>query len=71
MTNERVEQLDGKSSLRYFIVVNNQSPRSDVMKHMQWEPASHGTNLIHLQGLAMLDADQEGWAEVLHHGLLS
>jgi len=64
MTNELVEQLDDKNIMRYFVVVNNQGPNSDVMKQMQhWASQPWETNLIHVQGLTMLDADQELWAE--------
>ena len=35
MTNEMVEQPDDKGILRYFVVVNNQGPNSDVMRHMK------------------------------------
>merc|ERR1719162_1332378 len=63
-TNEMVEQLDDKNIMRYFIVVNNQGPNSDVMKQMQrWASQPWETNLIHVQGLTMLDADTELWAE--------
>jgi len=64
MTNELVEQLDDKGIMRYFVVVNNQGPNSDAMKQMQrWASQPWETNLIHLQGLTMLDADQDLWAE--------
>jgi len=64
MTNEMVEQLDDKSIMRYFVVVNNQGPNSDAMKQMQrWASQPWETNLIHVQGLAMLDADMDLWGE--------
>jgi len=62
-TNEMVEQLDDKNIMRYFIVVNNQGANSDVMKQMkQWASQPWETNLIHVQGTVMLDADQDLWA---------
>ncbi len=49
MTNEMVEQLDDKGIMRYFIVVNNQGPNSDVMKQMKvWASQPWETNLIHI-----------------------
>jgi hypothetical protein len=64
MTNEMVEQLDDKNIMRYFVVVNNQGPNSDAMKQMQrWASQPWETNLVHVQGLTMLDADQDLWAE--------
>jgi len=64
MTNEMVEQLDDKGIMRYFIVVNNQGPNSDVMKQMRmWASQPWETNLIHVQGLLLLEADKELWAE--------
>jgi uncharacterized protein YegL len=64
MTNEMVEQLDDKNIMRYFIVVNGDGPNSDAMKQMKaWASQPWETNLIHVQGLQMLDADQELWAE--------
>jgi len=64
MTNEMVEQLDDKGIMRYFVIVNNQGPNSDAMKQMQlWASQPWETNLIHIQGLMMLEADMELWAE--------
>ena len=64
MTNEMVEQLDDKGIMRYFVVVNNQGPNSDAMKQMQrWASQPWETNLIHVEGLVMLDADLDLWAE--------
>jgi len=64
MTNEMVEQLDDKGIMRYFVVVNNQGPNSDAMKQMQkWASQPWETNLVHVQGLVMLDADMDMWAE--------
>ncbi len=67
MTNEMVELLDDKRIMRYFIVVNNQGPNSDVMKQMKvWASQPWETNLIHIQGWAMLAStdDHNFWAEV-------
>ena len=64
MTNEMVEQLDDKGIMRYFIVVNNQGPNSDVMKQMKvWASQPWETNLIHIQGWAMLEADFDLWVQ--------
>merc|ERR1719215_518673 len=64
MTNEMVEQLDDKSIMRYFVVVNNQGPTSDVMKQMQqWASQPWETNLIHIPGILVLAADYELWAQ--------
>merc|ERR1719291_1473465 len=64
MTNEMVEQLDDKGIMRYFVVVNNQGPTSDVMKQMHdWASQPWETNLIHVQGIMVLAADYELWAQ--------
>merc|ERR1719487_2342505 len=63
-TNEMVEQLDDKGIMRYFIIVNEDGPQSDAMKQMRrWASQPWETNLIHVQGLTMLEADNELWAE--------
>jgi len=64
MTNEMVEQLDDKGIMRYFIVVNDAGPTSDVMKQMKlWASQPWETNLIHVQGTLMLEADTDLWVE--------
>jgi uncharacterized protein YegL len=64
MTNEMVEQLDDKGIMRYFVCVNNQGPNSDAMMQMKsWASQPWETNLIHVQGLMMLEADADLWAE--------
>lgn len=69
MTNEMVEQLDDKNIMRYFVVVNDEGPASDVMLQIRkWAqfPLGKGpweNNLIHVQGLAMLDADVNLWTQ--------
>jgi len=64
MTNEMVEQLDDKNILRYFLVVSNSGANSAVMKQMRsWASQPWETNLIHVPGLALLEADEELWAE--------
>jgi hypothetical protein len=64
MTNEMVEQLDDKGIMRYFFVVNEQGENSDAMKQMKrWASQPWETNLIHVPGLLMLEADTELWAE--------
>jgi len=63
MTNEMVEQLDDKNIQRYFMIVNNQGPNSDAMKQMKrWASQPWETNLIHVPGLVMLDADLDMWS---------
>jgi len=64
MTNEMVEQLDDKSIMRYFVIVNDDGPQSDSMQVMRkWASQPWETNLIHVQGLDLLDADIELWGE--------
>jgi len=64
MTNEMVEQLDDKGIMRYFVVVNDAGPTSDVMKQMKlWASQPWETNLIHIQGTLMLEADTNLWVE--------
>jgi len=64
MTNEMVEQLDDKGIMRYFVCVNNQGPQSDAMKQMKmWASQPWETNMIHVQGLTLLEADNDLWAE--------
>jgi len=64
MTNEMVEQLDDKGIMRYFVVVNDAGPTSDVMMQMKtWASQPWQTNLIHVEGLVMLEADADLWAE--------
>jgi hypothetical protein len=64
MTNEMVEQLDDKGIMRYFLIVNEAGPQSDVMQQMKsWASQPWQTNLLHVQGLAMLEADEGLWVE--------
>merc|ERR1719498_2250716 len=64
MTNEMVEQLDDKNIMRYFVVVNNQGPTSDVMQQMKdWASQPWETNLIHIPGILVLAADYDLWAQ--------
>jgi len=64
MTNEMVEQLDDKGIMRYFLVINDAGPQSDVMQQMKrWASQPWETNLLHVQGLAMLEADEGLWVE--------
>jgi len=64
MTNEMVEQLDDKGIMRYFVCVNEQGPNSDAMKQMKmWASQPWETNMIHVQGLTLLEADNDLWAQ--------
>lgn len=64
MTNEMVEKLDDKSIMRYFVVINEDGPQSDAMKQMRkWASQPWETNLVHVMGLEILDADTGVWVE--------
>jgi len=64
MTNEMAEQLDDKSIMRYFIVVSDTPLSDDSMKNMKrWASQPWETNLIHVAGLVMLEADVSLFAE--------
>jgi len=64
MTNEMVEQLDDKGIMRFFLVVNGQGPNSDTMKQMRaWASQPWQTNMVHVQGLALLESDTDLWVE--------
>jgi len=65
LANEKVEQLDDKSIMRYFVVVSETPLNDDSMNNMKkWASHPWETNLIHVQGgLVMLEADEELWAE--------
>jgi len=61
-TNELVRQLDDKGVQRFFIVVMEEEGES--MKLMQkWASQPWETNLIHVPGLAVLQADADVWVE--------
>jgi uncharacterized protein YegL len=60
MTNEMVEQLDDKGIMRYFVVISEGSPDSDLMNQMKgWASQPWETNLVHIQGLELLESDYE------------
>jgi len=60
-TNELVEQLDDKGVQRFFLVVNENEKEIDLMK--EWASIPWETNLLHVPGLAPLDADRGVWAQ--------
>jgi uncharacterized protein YegL len=64
MTNEMVEQLDDKSINRYFFVVSGDGPDSDTMTLIKsWASQPWDTNVVHVQGMEMLEADPTLWVE--------
>jgi len=64
MTDEMVHQLDDKGILRYFVAVNNQGAKSDTMMQLrEWASSPWETNMIHIPGLAMMEADTDLWVE--------
>jgi hypothetical protein len=61
-TNEMVEQLDDKNVQRFFVVVTEGA--SDALEKMKsWASSPWETNLIHVPGLTVLDADVDVWTE--------
>jgi hypothetical protein len=60
-TNELVEQLDDKGVQRFFVVVTEDKKAVDVMK--KWASAPWETNLLHVPGLAPLEADNSVWSQ--------
>jgi len=60
-TNELVEQLDDKGVQRFFVVVSDNQKSVDLMK--KWASAPWETNMLHVPGLAPLDADQSVWSQ--------
>jgi len=64
MTNEMVEQLDDKSIMRYFFVIAEDGPESDTMNLIKsWASQPWETNVVHVQGMEMLEADPTLWVE--------
>lgn len=64
MTSEMVQQLDDKSIMRYFVIVSETALTDNSMKNMKaWASQPWETNLVHVAGLLMLEADAELWAE--------
>merc|ERR1719160_2307202 len=60
-TNELVEQLDDKGVQRFFVVVSDNEKSVDMMKN--WASSPWETNLLHVPGLAPLDADRGVWSQ--------
>merc|ERR1739848_54708 len=60
-TNELVEQLDDKGVQRFFFVVNENEKEIDLMK--TWASIPWETNLLHVPGLASLEADESVWTQ--------
>merc|ERR1719230_10605 len=60
-TNELVEQLDDKGVQRFFVVVSDDEKNLDLMKH--WASVPWETNLLHVPGLSLLEADNGLWAQ--------
>jgi len=60
-TNELVQQLDDKGVQRFFVVVSDNEKTLDLMK--QWASVPWETNLLHVPGLAPLDADRGVWSQ--------
>jgi uncharacterized protein YegL len=60
-TNEFVRQLDDKGVQRFFVVVKEGEDELDQMKN--WASVPWDTNLIHVPGLALLEADQNIFAQ--------
>jgi len=60
-TNELVEQLDDKGVQRYFVVVSENEKSVDMMK--KWASVPWETNLLHIPGEAVLQADQSVWSQ--------
>jgi len=64
MTTEMVEQLDDKSIMRYFFVISDDGPESDTMSLIKsWASQPWETNVVHVQGMEMLEADPTLWVE--------
>lgn len=60
-TNELVEQLDDKGVQRFFVVVTDNQKSVDLMKN--WASAPWETNLLHVPGESVLEADQSIWSQ--------
>jgi hypothetical protein len=60
-TNELVQQLDDKGVQRFFVVVTDDVKSVDLMK--TWASQPWETNLLHVQGIAPLQADNALWAQ--------
>jgi len=60
-TEELVEQLDDKGVSRFFVVIGESEKDLDLMK--KWASAPWETNLLHVPGLAVVEADEGLWAQ--------
>merc|ERR1719223_1329650 len=60
-TEELVEQLDDKGVSRFFVVIGESEKDLDLMK--RWASAPWETNLLHVPGLAVVEADESIWAQ--------
>jgi len=60
-TNELVEQLDDKGVQRFFVVVSENAKNVDQMK--KWASQPWETNLLHVNGMTALEADNGLWAQ--------
>merc|ERR1719310_934570 len=60
-TNELVQQLDDKGVQRFFVVVSEDEKQLDLMK--KWASYPWETNLLHVPGEAVLEADNALWAQ--------
>merc|ERR1719440_1463945 len=60
-TNELVQQLDDKGVQRFFVIVSEDEKTLDLMKG--WASAPWESNLLHVPGLAPLEADNGMWAQ--------
>jgi len=60
-TTELVEQLDDKGVQRFFVVVTDNQKSVDLIKNYASSPWE--TNLLHVPGLAPLDADRGVWSQ--------
>lgn len=60
-TQELVEQLDDKGVQRFFVVVSTNQKSVELMK--TYASAPWETNLLHVPGIAVLEADQSMWSQ--------
>merc|ERR1719329_718768 len=60
-TEELVQQLDDRGVQRFFVVVTEDKKAVDVMK--KWASMPWETNLLHVPGLAPLEADLSVWSQ--------
>jgi len=60
-TNELVEQLDDKGVSRFFVVVGESEQDLNLIK--KWASVPWETNLLHIPGLAVVEADNSLWVQ--------